>query len=508
VTPVAVLAGLLVLVLLGAAALFFLRPGDKQSATAASEPPSLVVLPFADVSPSQDEANFTDGLSEELMNALGRQQGLRVLGRTSSFSFKGRNEDVRKIAAALDVNHVLEGSVRRDGDKLRITAQLVEASTGAQKWSNTYDGTLSDVFSVQKEIATSVATALRLTLVPEAATAGGTTNIVAYEAYLSARASINHLGSTDARKAIEDLERAVSIDPQFALAWASLAEAYTFAVDFPPDRALPLTPIELQRRISAAALRAFELAPNAPQTLSSAGSVAMQNRDWTEAGRRFRKAVELAPFDFDANNFQAWFFMNVGRPRDAIPYMQRAVRAEPLLLRPVPGLAAVYDMAGDSDKALELLRATGSLQGDPQMAINARISILLGRGDTAALREFFRSSPSLAGQLKMVDEPKGALETLRGIYANRNSTAAAGGLYGIVAWAPYLGDPKLALDALRAIGPTQNVFVIWQPAKKPMRRLPEFKDLVRELGLVDYWRTSGNWGEFCRPQGADDFECR
>ena len=508
--PAAVIWGVVVFVLVGVAALLLLRSGAAERLEV--EQPSVAVLPFADVSPNKDEANFTDGLSEEIMNALGRLQGLRVLGRTSSFAFKGHNEDVRKIATTLGVNHVLEGSVRREGDKLRITAQLVDASTGSQKWAETFDGTFSDVFAVQEQIATSVASALRLALVKEqhGAVPGGTTNLAAYEAYLSARAVINTLGTTGARKAIDDLERAVAIDPQFALAWAALAEAYTFAVDFPPGSALPLTPLELQQRTSTAALRAFELAPDAPQTLRSAGSISMQNRNWVEAGRRFQKAAELAPpFDFDANLFQAWFFLNVGRPRDAIPYLQRAVRAEPLLLRPVAVLAATYDMTGDAQKALALLEASGPLQGDPSMATNAHLSILLGRRDTRAIREFLQRKTSIRTDrmLETLDDPPAALADLRSVYMKRQTADAAGGLYGVAAWAPYFGDPQLSLDALRAVGPTQNVFVIWQPAKKAVRQLPQFKLLVRELGLLDYWRANGNWGEFCRPLGSDDFEC-
>jgi TolB-like protein/DNA-binding winged helix-turn-helix (wHTH) protein len=503
----------LVLLLAGVAAFLLLRPGTSEQRPAQVEQPSVAVLPFADVSPNKDEANFTDGLSEEIMNALGRLQGLRVLGRTSSFAFKGHNEDVRKIAHTLGVSHVLEGSVRRDGDKLRITAQLVDASTGSQKWAETFDGTLSDVFAVQEQIATSVASALQLRLIDaqRGAIPGGTTNLAAYEAYLSARAIINNLGITDARKAIDDLERAVTIDPQFALAWATLAEAYTFAVDFPADSALPLTPVELQQRISTAALRAFELAPNAPQTLRSAGSISMQNRDWIEAGRRFQKAAELAPpFDFDANLFQAWFFLNIGRPRDAIPYLERAIRAEPLLLRPVAVLASAYDMVGETDKALTLVESAGALKGEPSMGTNAHLSILLGRRDAREIREFLQRNPSpftdnLLGKL---DNPEAARAELRRVYANRPSADAAGGLYGVAAWAPYFGDAKLALDAIRAIGPTQNVFIIWQSSRKSLRRLPEFKQLVREFGLVDYWRTSGNWTQFCRPLGADDFECQ
>ncbi|HVJ29028.1 MAG TPA: winged helix-turn-helix domain-containing protein, partial [Gammaproteobacteria bacterium] len=163
---------------------------------------------------------------------------------------------------------------------------------------------------------------------------GGTRSIEAYDAYVAARAVTNNGGTALAQEAIPLLERAVELDPDFAIAWAALAEAYTYATDFPS--ALPLTPVELQRRISRAALQAFELAPDAPQTLRSAGIVSMQNREWQEAERRLRRAVEIGgPYDYDANLSYALFLMNVGRAAEATAYVERAMRAEPLLLRPV-----------------------------------------------------------------------------------------------------------------------------------------------------------------------------
>src|SRR5512143_14386 len=324
-------AGVVVL----ASGVYVLLAGREPQPAAATGTPSIAVLPFADVSPDRDQDYFVDGLSEELLNALGKLDGLRVVGRTSSFVFKGRDEDVRRVAATLGVQHVLEGSVRRDGDHLRLTARLVEAKDGSQRWAETYDRKLGDVFAIQRQIADSVAATLRLSLQPvhAAAFSGGTRNVEAYEAYLSAHAVTNNGGSNRAREAIGLLERSVQLDPDFALAWAALAEAYTYAVDFLPSSALPLTPLEVQQRIARAALRAFELAPDAPQTLRSAGMVSMQNRDWAEAERRLRRAVELAgPYDYDANLIYALFLMNVGRPSDAIPYEERAMRAEPLLM--------------------------------------------------------------------------------------------------------------------------------------------------------------------------------
>ena len=169
------------------------------------------MLLFADVSASQDEGYFADGLSEEVLNALGKLEGLRVIGRTSSFAFRDTAGDAREVGVALGVQHVLEGSVRRDGDRLRITARLVDAEDGAQLWADAYDRRLGDVFAIQKEIAGSVAATLELTLRPQraAAIAGGTLNMEAYERYLEARAVMNTGGSPRARDAIALLERAV-----------------------------------------------------------------------------------------------------------------------------------------------------------------------------------------------------------------------------------------------------------------------------------------------------------
>jgi TolB-like protein/DNA-binding winged helix-turn-helix (wHTH) protein len=495
-------------VVLMVAATFVLLGARESGRDAPAKTPSIAVLPFADLSPHHDQGWFADGLSEELLNALGGLNGLRVIGRTSSFSFKGKNEDVRQVAAALDVQYVLEGSVRRDGDHLRITAQLVDATSGSQQWSETYDRKLGDVFAIQKQIADSVAATLQLTLRPAlvAAVAGGTRNLEAYEAYLSARAATNNVGSSYAPEAIALLERAVQLDPDFALAWAALAEAYTFAADFPPSLALPLTPVELQQRISRAAMRALELAPVAPQSLRAAGMVSMQARDWAEAERRLRQSVELAgPYDYDANFFYAWFLMNVGRASEAIPYDERAMRAEPLLMRPVALRAALAEMRGELDEAEALLLASTALKGDELMRRRGLIMIGLARHDRSSLRRLMVGE---GGTLPCLDDPPQALDDLRQEYADATRGGGHGQFVPMAHFASFLGDQSLALNALRSVGPTQILFPMWRPALREVRRLPGFADLVQELGLVDYWRASGNWGDFCRETGAGGFACR
>ena len=502
-----VVAAALVLLLMAGAAFVLLVGREPQRAAATPGTQSIAVLPFADMSPDEDQAYFVDGLSEELLNALGKLEGLRVIGRTSSFSFRGRNDDARTVGAALGVRHVLEGSVRRDGDRLRITARLVDAGDGAQLWADTYDRTLGDVFAIQKEIAGSVATTLELALRPARAfRAGATQNIEAYDVYLAARAVMNTGGTPRARDAIALLERAVEVDPDFALAWASLAEAYTYAADFPGASALPLTALEVQQRVSRAALRAFELAPDAPETLRAAGMVSMQNRDWIEAERRLRRAVALAgPYDYDANFHYAWFLTNVGRASEAIVYEERAMRAEPLLMRPVTFLAAIYEMRGDLDEAEALLASSARLTGHEQMRREALFMISLARQDRDGLRRLLleRGDPPHS----LLDDPPLALEELRQRYTDAAARGARSPFLPVAIFASFLGDEELALDALHELGPTQNVHVLWRRTLREVRNSPGFADLVQDLGLADYWRASGDWGEFCRETTGGEFVC-
>jgi tetratricopeptide (TPR) repeat protein len=335
---------------------------------------------------------------------------------------------------------------------------------------------------------------------------GGTRNVDAYDAYLAAHAVTNSGGTALARDAIPLLERAVELDPDFALAWAALAEAYTYAVDFPPSAALPLTPAEVQQRISRAALRAFELAPDAPQTLRSAGMVSMQNRDWLEAERRLQRAVEIAgPYDYDANLLYALFLMNVGRATGARAYIERAMRAEPLLLRPVTFMAAIEEMRGELDDAEALLVANSNLAGDETMRRNALVMIELGRHDAAGLR---RVMTQYGLPSESVDDPPRALENLRRYFAEAVRDGTTAQLMPLAAFASFHGDQALALAMLHALGPTQNLHALWRPALAEVRRQPGFEDVVQQLGLVDYWRSSGDWGEFCEGTPSGGFSCR
>ena len=342
----------------------------------------------------------------------------------------------------------------------------------------------------------------QLVPLPVAASAGGTHDPRALKAYHQARVLLRNVSSLRAIEAVNRLEQAVLLDPNYAMAWAALAEAYTQAADVPPAQALPITPVELQQRISRAALRALELAPEAPQTLQSAGMVSMQNRDWAEAGRRLNRAVELAgPGDYDANFHYAWFLANVGRVSEAIPYAERAMRAEPTLMRPVAFRAALHEMQGRFDEAKALLLSATRLQGDEAMRRQGLIMIRLGNHDACGLP---RAQADDGLPCPLLKNPGSTLAQARQSYADASANGGSGQLFSLAHYTAFLGDDALTLQilALWAKQPTQNLHVIWRPSFAQARQTSAFEQLVRDVKLVDYWRSTGEWGEFCRETGT------
>jgi Tfp pilus assembly protein PilF len=334
--------------------------------------------------------------------------------------------------------------------------------------------------------------------------ATSTHNASALRDYRAALMINSTRGSTQSQNAIPLLERAVQLDPSFAPAWGALAENYTFTTDFTPTGALPLSAQEVQRRMTRAAMRAIELAPDAPETLRSAAWVSMQNHDWSEAERRLQRAIQLAgPRDYAANFYYGWFLMNVGRAREATSYIDLAIRAAPQLLRPVTFRAALYEMQGDFAAAKALLDASRSRQGDPALLVQGLIMIDLERGDTADLRRLLAQD----GPCPILDDARGALRQLRARFTALSVKGIHTQYLPIADFAAFLGDRGLSIEALRANEATQNLHAIWRPVLNSVRREPAFRSLVEEVGLADYWRTTGHWSDFCRPTRDGTFSC-
>ena len=311
---------------------------------------SIAVLPFDNQSNDPDQEYFFDGLTDEMINKLSQVPDLLVIGRNSSFYFKDSNEDLREIGELLNVSYILQGSVRKAGNQLRVTAQLMEAGTGFNLWSETYDRELADVFAIQDEIADEVTTNLSISLgVGEFDRPGMTSNIAAYDAYLRGQQVLNEVGFEPA-EAIPHLQRAVELDPEFALGWAYLGWVnYLNAINSPYDEFEDL--MNLARTASA---RARELEIDLPETLSLEAQQDQANGNWIDADRHFRELIaEFGDTNSELNLAFANFLQEAGKASESIPYFQRARRLDPVNAQVSRGLGVSLSALGRFDEAVD-----------------------------------------------------------------------------------------------------------------------------------------------------------
>ena len=484
---------------------------ESQSAAAVPSGPSIAVLPFVNMSSDKEQEYFSDGLSEELLNQLAHVPHLRVIGRTSSFAFKGKSEDLRAIGRTLGVDHILEGSVRKAGNRIRITAQLIDPASGSHLWSDVYDKELGDVFAIQEGIARTVASQLRLEIGNDLGDVT-THNVAAYDEFLRGRQEGAGPGS-NIQEAIRHLTRAVELDPQFTAAWTMLVQAYSGAIVNLPDRTA-----EWLAKQDVALSRAVALAPQSASVKLVLGSRELGEGHLAKAEQLLPRLGELPPgLALDGYLQYALFQMGVGRPRDAIDTLTRARQAEPLAPFPSLLLQIAYETAGDVDAAdAEYQRAPG-VGGSSDVARGTAVVRAMARRDVAAVRKAVEAQSADQGaevnraMIRLSSDPRAALSELSGIFKTSAPTTYGSAI--IAQWAAYFGDADLSLQALRSMprtgagGGTSILFSLWRPVEKDVRRSPGFKVFVQDLGLVDYWRTTGKWGEFCHPTQGNGFEC-
>jgi eukaryotic-like serine/threonine-protein kinase len=288
--------------------------------------PSIAVLPFIDLSPEKDEEYFSDGLAEELLNNLVRLQALHVAARTSSFQFKGKSEDVREIGKKLNVDTILEGSVRKQGRRVRVSAQLIKVSDGYHLWSDSYDRDVTDIFAVQEDIAQSVARSLKLTLLGTTIPAPRPTTVEAYNAYLQGRYSHARPTKENLEKAIAYYQKAVTLDASYAPAWAALSRAHSIqAAAYGP----------LQEEISKArdaANRALVLDPGLAEAHAAIGEIKLDyDWDWAGADAAYQRALALERGNAEIVERAASLAATLNRFDDALFLSHRAVELDPLL---------------------------------------------------------------------------------------------------------------------------------------------------------------------------------
>jgi serine/threonine-protein kinase len=471
---------------------FFVWPGAGRhptTATGAAVPatPSIAVLPFVNLSSDKEQEYFSDGIAEEILNALAQVEGLRVIGRTSSFAMKGKNEDLRAIGQKLNAANLLEGSVRKAGAKVRITAQLIEAAGGSHLWSQEFDRELTDVFAVQDEIAHAVVAALKLKLLPAASQEPRTADAGAHDQYLLGLAFLAR-GSGDAyQRAVTALDRAVKLDPGYAPAWAALARARFWAA----DQSVEGNPRLEWPQALAAAEKAVALAPGRADGYFARGAMRESTlQDWAGARTDLERARSLSPGNPGIQTQYASLVAALGRLPEAISILKEAATLDPLSADIPAVLSTVY--LGTGQLPLAEAAARGALEIAPEhgrAARNLGFALMLQGRLVEAQAAFHRSSNTFfvaVGDV-MVEHALGhaaasqlALDGVLAVPYVRQ------GSYQVAQAYAWRGETGRALEWIGHAIDEHDAglnYLSYDPFFRPLRADPRFAALLRKLKL-------------------------
>ena len=465
--------------------------------------PSIAVLPFTDLSPEKNQEYFTDGLAEELLNVLSKIRGLRVASRTSAFHFKGKDVDVPTIAQKLNVATILEGSVRKSGKRVRVTAQLIQVATDSHLWSESYDRELEDIFAVQDDIAQSVVKELRSALQGEKADASATAvakaevqaaakgrgeNAEAHRLYLQARFFEDRLTNEDTKKAIDFYRQAIDIDPQFALAWAGLSRGFGHQAGY--SWGLDVT--EDFDKAREAAERALQLEPNLAEGHASLGVIRMLNDwDWKGADESLRRAMELAPGEVTAMRSRAMLLGILCRLDEALALLRRAATLDPLNEQVYRSLAATCVRADLLDEAEAAGRKALELnpRGGLTHAWLGAVRLLQGRLDEA--EELFRQERHDTFRLQglaLLFHARGKRAKSDAALSELIEKNAADGAFQIAEAYAYRDQADLAFAWLERAYAQHDPGIGMTKVARPLRSLhrdPRWEPFLAKIGLAD-----------------------
>jgi TolB-like protein/Tfp pilus assembly protein PilF len=450
---------------------------------------SIAVLPFVNMSGDPKEDYFSDGITEEILNALAQVPALKVAARTSAFAFKGKDEDLRKVGDILGVATVLEGSVQKSGDEVRITAQLIDTRSGYHLWSEKYDRKLTNIFAVEDEISKAITDKLQVQL------AGGNGSAIAqkgvdpraHDFYLRGLPLIAARGP-GLREAVADFQQAVAIDPDYAQAWAALAEAQMLLPHYflaPAETAFPAG--------EAAAKRALAIDPD---TTAAYVALAMMYRvqwKWKQADATFQRALKIAPGDAEASDQYGQFLLAEGRLHEALAQIERAQRLDPLsgiIGATRTNVLTALHRYDDANK-----QAHDVIAGHPDYALGHFIAadVAIYRRDYPGAEEQLRAGAVLVGEnpdvyvllVNGIVNPAQRAAARHALLAATNDTRQRLSAPAKIKWLMLLGDHDEAMDALQRIG--QDVIFgqdnVWQPAFDPVRNDPRFKAALKKMGL-------------------------
>jgi serine/threonine-protein kinase len=488
----AIATALLLLATIVAALVIVSRKSAKSTSpaqvpTAATPAPkSIAVLPLLNESGDPKDEYFSDGLSEELIAALAQIKDLKVIGRSSSFRFKERKEESKTIGEKLGVTTLLEGTVRKQGDRVRIVAELVNAADGIELWTRTFDRELKDIFAVQAEIAAAVAESLKVTLLgsDEQSTRSATKSTEAHNAYLQGHFHFQRRNLEDYRKAVSYFDEAIRLDPDYALAYAERSEAWSFIGDLTGQRATAWP------KAKSDAEKAVAIAPSLAEAHAALGWVRFFI-DWkfTEGLSELKRAKELSPANPTANDLLARVIVYLGRVDEAERQARQAVDLDPLSVTAQGNLGRVLFVAGKLDEADAVVRKTAELQ--PAAAGNHRyqVHVAVERGDgETALREaqlepdegYRRFELALAHHVR--GDRAAADAALADLIANGRDQLA----YQIAEVYAVRGETDKAFEWLQISfdnHDTGTLTLLIDPLLRGLRDDPRYKNLLAKLGL-------------------------
>ena len=489
---------------------------------ASSDAPfTIAVMPFTDLSADGDQEYFGDGISEEVLNVLTAVDELDVTSRTTSFSLKDQNLSVPEIADRLNVNYIVEGSVRSSGNRIRITAQLIDTTSDTHLWSENYDRELNDIFAIQDDISQQITSALKVELMGDIIRGEvPTNNMESYALYLQGHQSFLNRGMGNINSNINNLENAVSLlersvklDPDFAEAWADLATINLVLPTYFEDR---YSFEDIVPAASAAADRAISLKPNLSEAWSVKGFILSNQFRFQEAETALNRATEINP-----NNETAWLwlalhFSSVADHERAIKAVERAIELEPESAIDYNVLGLIYHAMGDLEKASPLQEKSVKEMGFKLGWIDRSLLALENNNPELALSEiitFFRedeetSDPELEDKLAIYvkayfdtsarEEALSLLE--KDIAAGKPKTNF---------FASYMladGEKMANYFETTQMNKIFNFRRIYYPSVRSIFAQQAFKDYIIDIGLHSYWKNN-QFPTFCRAVGDDDFEC-
>ena len=478
-------------------------PATAPSPSLAEAPSnSIAVLPFVNMSDDPANEYFSDGISEEILNVLARSPGLQVAARTSSFSFKSKSEEVPEIAQALNVRMVLEGSVRKQDDKVRVTAQLIDAATGFHVWSETYDRELKDIFAIQDEIARAIGDEMKVQVAGTGPGAGGdsrTTSAEAHDHYLRGIALWQTRRETDLWQAVDQFDRAIAIDPNYAEAYGGLALAYSVI----PDYSAKISYEEAAARAARAAEMALALDPSLPEPYAALGNSATTRRDRALGQALLRRAIALRPSFATAYQWLGTNLASSGDPESGLEFSERSSTLDPR--SPIVGEnhAFLLTALGRYDEAWAMCQRVLGFAPNfgPCLSDVGVTDILLGRFDEARptlvrLAELYNpSAVPLVNELVDALDGRGDKRAMALRLADFSIRSAvepgSGNVFDpmdLLTLMMALGEPQVALDYIERHADTPYGVLDWglvRASVDPVRCDPRFRAAVKKQAIDD-----------------------